>query len=233
MSKIYFLDDRDPPWFPDPSLSNREGIIAISETLGTERLILAYQMGIFPWLKTGEYPVWHWFSPDPRFLLFPEKYKLARSTSKAIRENLFEIRIDHCFRKTMEACAQSERPEQESTWIENEMIDDYEKLHQLGIAHSIEAYHENKLVGGLYGLSLGKAFFGESMFYLKPEASKVCLAKLVEIAKQNGFHFIDCQVKTNHLEKQGATEISRESFLQKLKITLAETPINLNWNIIK
>ena len=232
MSKIYFLDDRDPPWFPDPSLSDREGLVAVSETLGSERLILAYQNGIFPWLKMGEYPLWHWFSPDPRFLLFPSEFKISRSLKKAIKEKTFEIRINQNFRKTMESCAQSKRPDQESTWIENDMIEDYCKLNEMGIAHSIEAYHRENLVGGLYGLCIGQSFFGESMFYNLPEASKACLAKLVEIALKNDFHFIDCQVPTPHLQKMGASEIPRENFLAKLKNSLSNKPVNLDWNKI-
>ena len=232
MSKIYFLDDRDPPWFPDPSLSDREGLVAVSETLGSERLILAYQNGIFPWLKMGEYPLWHWFSPDPRFLLFPKDFKISRTLKKTINEQKFEIRINHNFRKTIESCAQAERPDQESTWIESDMIEDYCKLNQMGIAHSIEAYHEENLVGGLYGLCLGKSFFGESMFYNIPEASKTCLAKLVEIALKYDFHFIDCQVPTPHLQKMGAHEIPRENFLAKLKGSLLDQTKILDWNKI-
>jgi leucyl/phenylalanyl-tRNA--protein transferase len=232
VSKIYFLDDRDPPWFPDPSLSDREGLVAVSETLGSERLLLAYQNGIFPWLKMGEYPLWHWFSPDPRFLLFPSEFKISRSLKKAIKEKIFEIRINHNFRKTMESCAQAKRPDQESTWIESDMIEDYCKLNEMGIAHSIEAYHQENLVGGLYGLCLGQSFFGESMFYNLPESSKACLAKLVEIALKNDFHFIDCQVPTPHLQKMGACEIPRQNFLAKLKNSLSNKPANLDWNKI-
>ena len=149
MSKIYFLDDRDPPWFPDPSLCDREGLVAVSETLGHERLILAYQNGIFPWLKTGEYSLWHWFSPDPRFLLFPNQFKPSRTLKKALRDETFRILIDQDFRRTMEECAASPRSHEEGTWIEKDMIEDYCELHRLGIAHSIEAYHQDELVGGL------------------------------------------------------------------------------------
>ena len=176
-----FLNDQDPVWFPDPALSNKEGLVAVSETLGTERLILAYQNGIFHGSKLENIHFGTGFSPDPRFLLFPKEFKISRSLKKAINENLFEIRINQNFRQTIQSCAQAERPDQESTWIENDMIEDYCKLNELGIAHSIEAYYENKLVGGLYGLHMGSSFFGESMFYKKPEASKVCLSKLVEL----------------------------------------------------
>ena len=232
MSKIYFLDDRDPPWFPNPSLCDQEGLVAVSETLGTERLILAYQSGIFPWLKMGEYPLWHWFSPDPRFLLFPKEFKISRTLKKAIKDEIFQIKIDHNFREVMKACANSRRPKDEGTWIEEDMVVDYEKLHCLGISHSIEAYHEEKLVGGLYGLCIGQSFFGESMFYKMPEASKACLAKLVQLALEHKFHFIDCQVPTPHLEKMGATAIPRESFLEKLKVSNSESPKISPWNKI-
>ena len=232
MSKVYFLDDRDPVWFPNPTLSNKEGLVAVSETLRTDRLVLAYQKGIFPWLKMGEYPLWHWFSPDPRFLLFPKKFKVSRSLKKALKEKKFEIRTNKNFKLTMESCAKSLRPDQESTWIEKDMIEDYCKLNQMGIAHSIEAYYENELVGGLYGLCLGQSFFGESMFYKMPEASKVCFAKLVDIALANNFHFIDCQVPTKHLEKLGATQIPRADFLAKLNDSLEGKTKNLNWSNI-
>ena len=233
MSKVYFLDDRDSSWFPDPALCDQEGLVAISETLGTERLVLAYQNGIFPWLKIGEYPLWHWFSPDPRFLLYPTDFKFSRSLKKAIKDNRFKIRINENFRQTMKECAQSDRPNQESTWIENDMIEDYCKLNELGIAHSIEAYHENKLVGGLYGLCLGHSFFGESMFYNSPEASKVCLAKLVSIGLEHNFHFIDCQVHSPHLERLGAVQVVRSEFIKKLKFSLSRQPKNLNWKEMK
>ena len=228
MNKVHFLDDRDPPWFPDPTLSDSEGLVAVSETLGTERLFLAYQKGIFPWLKLGKYPLWHWFSPDPRFLLFPEEFRKSRSLKKAIKDQKFEIRINHDFREIMVSCASIQRPMEQGTWIEDDMIVEYEKLHHLGIAHSIEAYDDNKLVGGLYGLCLGRSFFGESMFHKTPEASKVCLAKLVEISLKKNFDFIDCQVPTDHLGKLGASEVTREHFLQKLQLTLANQNENLD-----
>ena len=232
MSRVYFLDDSDPAWFPDPALSNKDGLVAVSETLTTDRLVLAYQKGIFPWLKMGEYPLWHWFSPDPRFLLFPKNFKVSRSLKKALKEKKFEIRTNRNFQLTMESCAQSQRPGQESTWIEKDMIVDYCKLNQMGLAHSIEAYYNNKLVGGLYGLCLGKSFFGESMFYKMPEASKVCFAKLVDVALENNFHFIDCQVPTPHLEKLGAIQIPRSDFLSKLHDSITDQTKNSNWSLV-
>ena len=222
MTKVYFLDDREAPWFPDPLATDPDGLVAISETLGTERLILAYQKGIFPWLKMGEYPLWHWFSPDPRFLLYPTEFRLSRSLKKAVKDNRFSIRINQNFRQTMKECAQSKRPDQESTWIEDDMIEDYCTLNQLGIAHSIEAYHENKLVGGLYGLFLGQSFFGESMFHHESEASRVALAALVDYSLKHKFDFIDCQVESSHLTSLGARLVDRTAFEGQLENAIDE-----------
>ena len=229
MSKVYFLSDLEPAWFPDPKLTNKDGLVAVTETLGTDRLLLAYKNGIFPWLKTGEYPLWHWFSPDPRFILYPKNFRISRSLKKALSDNIFKIRINQNFRLTIENCANVKRPEQESTWIEKDMIQDYCKLHESGIAHSVEAYFENKLVGGLYGIFLGRSFFGESMFYKIPEASKACLAKLVEIAKEHNFHFIDCQVPTEHLRNMGACEVRRSKFLRELESSLKSDHKQIKW----
>jgi leucyl/phenylalanyl-tRNA--protein transferase len=148
---------------------------------------------------------------------------------KALTCGNFEIRIDQNFRKTMEACAKSTRPGQESTWIEPEMIDDYEKLHQMGIAHSIEAWHEGKQVGGLYGLAFGKMFFGESMFHQVPEASKVCLAHLASLSQKYGIEMIDCQAHTPHLEKMGAREIPRIQFCADLSRLLKNKESVIPW----
>ena len=158
---IFLLDNEEPALIPDPFQADDNGMIAVSENLGVNRLVAAYQKGIFPWMKMEQEPFyWCWFSPDPRMVLNPSNLRISRSLKKALTGENFEIRIDQNFRKTMEACAKSTRPGQESTWIEPEMIDDYEKLHQMGIAHSIEAWQEGKQVGGLYGLAFGKMFFG-------------------------------------------------------------------------
>jgi leucyl/phenylalanyl-tRNA--protein transferase len=232
VSKVYFLNDREPAWFPNPSKTNKEGLVAVSETLGVERLVIAYKNGIFPWLKAGEYPLWHWFSPDPRFLLYPKNFRISRSLKKALKEKTFKIQINQNFQTVMESCAAAKRPDQESTWIEDDMIKDYCKLHDLGLAHSIEAHYENKLVGGLYGIFLGRSFFGESMFFKMPEASKVCLAKLIDFAKLHNFDFVDCQVYTEHLKNMGACEVGRTDFLTQLKNSLSKESINLDWNNI-
>jgi len=172
---------------------------------------------------------WCWFSPDPRMLLFPEEFKISRSLNKAIREERFEIKVDHDFRATIESCASIKRRHEDSTWIESDMIEDYVQLHQRGIAHSVEAYQDEKLVGGLYGLSMGGLFFGESMFHHAPEASKACLAKLVRIATKFQFDFIDCQVHNPHLESIGAREIERSRFLDMLGKGLAVDKQPVDW----
>ena len=172
---------------------------------------------------------WCWFSPEPRMVLKPSALKISRSLKKVLISESFEIRIDYAFEETMRSCAKSLRPGQESTWIEEDMIIDYNKLHQMGITHSIEAYLKGKRVGGLYGLALGKIFFGESMFYNVPEASKVCLAHLVHLSQQYGIELIDCQAHTPHLEKMGACEIPRSEFSKLLKDLLQSSMSVVPW----
>jgi len=227
---IFLLDDQYPSLVPEPEKADKNGMIAVSQTLGTERLIAAYQKGIFPWMKMEQDPnYWCWFSPEPRMVLKPSALKISRSLKKVLISESFEIRIDHAFEETMRSCAKSPRPGQESTWIEEDMISDYNKLHQMGITHSIEAYLKGKRVGGLYGLALGKIFFGESMFYNVPEASKVCLAHLVHLSQQYGIELIDCQAHTPHLEKMGACEIPRSEFSKLLKELLQNSMSVVPW----
>jgi leucyl/phenylalanyl-tRNA--protein transferase len=173
--------------------------------------------------------LWCWFSPDPRMLLFPAEFKTSRSLGKVLREQSFDVKVDRDFRSTIESCASVNRPGQESTWIERDMIEDYIQLHRQGTAHSIEAYQKGQLVGGLYGLSMGKLFFGESMFHHVPEASKACLAKLVEISKRHEISFIDCQVHTPHLESMGAREVGRSWFLDALEENLNPASSVVDW----
>ena len=227
---IFLLDDQNPSLIPNPDQADENGMVAVSLSLGTERLIAAYQKGIFPWMKMEQKPhYWCWFSPDPRMVLNPSNLIISRSLKKALNDEKFEIRIDQNFRQTMESCAQSPRPGQESTWIEPEMINDYEKLHELGIAHSIEAWLKEKQVGGLYGLALGKMFFGESMFHQVPEASKVCLAHLANLCQKYGIAKIDCQAHTPHLEKMGAREIPRNQFYADLSHFLQNKESVVPW----
>ncbi len=200
--------------FPDPSLADPEGLLAVGGDLSVERLLLAYSMGIFPWYSDGQ-PIL-WWSPDPRMILYPDKLHVSKSLKRVIKSEKYDIRFDHNFRGVIEICADIKRRNQDGTWITDEMINAYCNLHEAGFAHSVESYLDGELVGGLYGVSLGKAFFGESMFTLKPDASKVALAVLsVKLIKWN-FEFIDCQITTNHLKRMGAFEITRDGFLQQL-----------------
>ena len=175
---IFLLDDQYPSLIPEPEKADENGMIAVSKTLGTERLIAAYQKGIFPWMKMEQEPnYWCWFSPEPRMVLKPSNLKISRSLKKALLSESFEIRIDHSFEDTMRSCAKSPRPGQESTWIEEDMIRDYTKLHELGVTHSIEAYLNGEKVVTLR-FSCRENIFGESMFHHVPEASKICLVIL-------------------------------------------------------
>jgi len=204
--------------FPDPRDSSKEGLVAFGGDLDPNRVLSAYKMGIFPWYSEGD-PIL-WWSPDPRFVLYPEDLKISRSLKKTLKKDIFKIKIDTNFSEVIRNCGTVKRKDQEGTWILPEIIEVFTKLHKMGFAHSIEVYKEDKLVGGLYGLSLGAAFFGESMFSKVSDASKVALVKLVEISKKFGFDFIDCQVPSEHLKRMGAIEISRDRFLDELEIAL-------------
>jgi leucyl/phenylalanyl-tRNA--protein transferase len=178
-------------------------------------LILGYQQGIFPWYSEGE-PIW-WHSPDPRFVLEPEKLHIPRSLGKIIRRGDYQIRLDTAFSEVIAQCAGRARPNQRGTWITREMQSAYNQLFELGLAHSAEAWQDNRLVGGLYGVSLGDMFFGESMFAHEPDASKVAFVTLVEWIKQQGIQLIDSQVYTDHLARFGAEEWPRPRYLERLK----------------
>jgi leucyl/phenylalanyl-tRNA--protein transferase len=207
--------------FPDPRDSDGRGLIAYGGDLGPERLLAAYAQGIFPWY---EEPPILWFSPDPRMLLRPREIHVGRSLAKRDRAKPFELRMDTAFRAVIEACSESPRPNQEGTWITPDMIDAYVLLFELGFAHSIEAWLGEELVGGLYGIALGRAFFGESMFARAPDASKLAFVALVRQLEAWGFEFIDCQVETEHLSRLGARNHSRVDFLDALDRALeAET----------
>jgi leucyl/phenylalanyl-tRNA--protein transferase len=214
--------------FPDPRSAESDGLVAVGGDLRIERLILAYQNGIFPWYSEG-YPIL-WFSPDPRLIMFPDQLRVSRSLRRVINSGVFEVRFDTCFEEAIIKCATVGRKNQDATWITNDMIDAYILMHNEGFAHSVETFYQDKLVGGLYGVSLGGAFFGESMFHLMSNASKVALYHLVEKLKLWGFDFIDSQIATNHMKSLGAGEIDRESFLGMLKSTLKRKTRRGNWN---
>lgn len=197
--------------FPPPEGADEHGLVAIGGDVRPERLLLAYSQGIFPWPHEG-YPLL-WFSPEPRFVLPLELAHVPRSLRKTIRRGAYEVRFDTRFETVMRNCAATPRPGQNGTWITEELVDGYTELHRRGFAHSIEAWRDGELVGGLYGVSLGAAFFGESMFAREPDASKVAFVTLLGHLASWGFRFVDAQVYTEHLERFGAVECSRRAYL--------------------
>jgi leucyl/phenylalanyl-tRNA--protein transferase len=198
--------------FPDPRSASPEGIVAYGGDLNASRIMMAYRMGIFPWYGMND-PIL-WWSPDPRLILELDDFKLHKSLRKKIPN--FEIRFDTAFAEVIRACGTMNRPGQKGSWIVPEMIEAYDVLHGMGYAHSVEAYQAGVLVGGLYGVSVGGVFCGESMFAKVSDASKVALAVLIERLREWGYDFIDCQVPTDHLKSLGAKEVSRDIFLERL-----------------
>lgn len=204
--------------FPRPELSEADGLLAVGGDLSEKRLLLAYSLGIFPWYSDAG-PIL-WWSPDPRLILLPEELKVSRSLRQAMDKGLFSITLDTAFERVITSCAEVQRDKQTDTWITSDMIDAYFSLHNSGYAHSVEAWSEGELAGGLYGVSLGGIFFGESMFSLKSNASKVAFVRLVRQLKIWGFTLIDCQVTTRHLISLGARETRRSWFLKTLRRSL-------------
>ena len=211
---LRWLQPNDP--FPPvtKALAVPNGLLAAGGDLSSTRLIDAYRHGIFPWFNTDQ-PIL-WWSPDPRTVLFPHELKVSRSLAKVLRNRAYEIRADTSFRAVMRACAQP-RPAQDGTWISDEMIDAYCALHKQGIAHSVETWIDGELAGGLYGVALGRIFFGESMFTRAPDASKFAFVHLVRQLKRWNFGLIDCQVHTEHLASLGARAIARADFVRNLQ----------------
>ena len=200
--------------FPDPELAEDDGLLGVGGDLSPERLLLAYANGIFPWFSKGE-PIM-WWSPDPRCVLRPEKLKVSASLRQALKKGNYEVRFDTCFAEVIRQCSAAKRKGQRGTWITKEMQEAYVKLHELGFAHSTEVFMNGELAGGLYGISMGGTYSGESMFHLKPEASKIALFHLVERLKEWKFPLIDCQVTNQHLLSLGAEEMPRKEFLTQL-----------------
>ena len=198
--------------FPSVDQASEDGLLAIGGDLTVERLLEAYQQGIFPWFGEGE-PVL-WWSPDPRFVLFPEKIKVSKSMKHLLRSNMFNVTVNKAFKEVITSCSKIERQGQNDTWITNDMIEAYMKLHELGYAKSVEVWKEDNLIGGFYGVDLNNGVFcGESMFSRESNASKVGFVTFVQTTKYN---LIDCQVYTNHLESLGAEQIPREKFIAYL-----------------
>ena len=215
--------------FPPPDYADPSGLLAVGGDLSSERLLEAYRAGIFPWYSDDQ-PIL-WWSPDPRFMLELDEFKLSRSLRKTLRRKVFQVTFDRVFDEVIEACASVPREGQSGTWITPEMQQAYITLHGLGYAHSVETWSEGELVGGLYGVSLGKAFFGESMFHRKADASKAALATLVEKLKSWDFQFIDSQMTTDHMSRLGAREVSRRVFLKRLKSALNHPTKRGKWRV--
>jgi leucyl/phenylalanyl-tRNA--protein transferase len=222
---VFRLDDRLV--FPPVSLAE-DGLLAVGGDLRPERLLLAYSQGIFPWYGKNLPILWH--SPDPRMMLTVDDLVVQRSLRKAIRKRPYQLRLDTAFEEVLLGCAEAPRPGQEGTWLIPEMVSAYGKLHELGFAHSIEAWDGDRLVGGLYGVCLGHAFFGESMFARAPDASKIAFTASVRQLAAWGVNLIDCQVHTEHLARFGAYEVPRADYLRLLRDALDEPTRRGRWS---
>jgi len=223
VSSIFDEDCLIPPLrhdlvFPNPRYAASEGLLAFGGDLSPNRLLTAYRRGIFPWYSADD-PIL-WWSPDPRSILYPKNFKLSKSFRRVLRNSDFVVKFDHAFEEVIEYCSQVPRRGQSGTWLLDEMREAYIELHHMGYAHSVEVYLDGELVGGLYGLSMGRAFFGESMFSLKSNSSKVAFKALSDTLDSRGYDFIDCQVRNDHLASLGAIDIPRDRFLDELDSSL-------------
>ena len=213
--------------FPPPHLASKDGLLAVGGDLSQKRLLLAYRMGIFPWFSNNE-PIL-WWSPDPRLVLYPHEIKISKTLKKIIKKEVFKVTMDLAFNEVINQCAQVRMKKNQGTWIIEDIIEAYCQLHESGFAHSVEVWRQGELAGGLYGVSLGKCFFGESMFTLVSNASNVGLVKFVEHLKELSFDMIDCQVTTEHLIRFGAREITRTLFLKQLEKSLTAPTQKGKW----
>jgi len=219
----------DEPVFPSPDLAEEDGLLAVGGDLSEERILRAYSMGIFPWYSE-EYPIL-WWSPDPRLVLMPEELKISRSLRQTIKKGMFTVTFDTAFDEVIRNCSEVHRNNEGSTWITREMREAYTRLHQEGFAHSVESWYGGELAGGLYGIALGGAFFGESMFTLRSNASKIAFVRLVQTLVKWKFSLIDCQVTTEHLMGLGAREIPRSEFMAMLRKALELPTRRGKWTV--
>jgi leucyl/phenylalanyl-tRNA--protein transferase len=224
---VFRLDPKELT-FPAPYLAERGGLLAIGGDLSPERLILAYQNGIFPWFE--DEGVFYWYSPDPRCVVFPDELKVHKSMNSIFNQHKFRYSLDTQFETVMRNCSGTPREGQDGSWITDAFIRGYNQLHEMGIAHSVEVWEEERLVGGLYGISLGKIFYGESMFSHVPNASKAGFIHFARALKNTGYRLIDCQQETNHLLSLGARSISRELFLEYLLQNYYERTLAGKWS---
>lgn len=210
------MEGRGTVHFPPIESADTNGLLAVGGNLGPKTLITAYKLGIFPWYS--EYEPIHWWCPDPRFVLFPREMHVSRSMDKIFRKHQFQFKINSAFREVIRQCRTTFRKDQDGTWITPEIEAAYTRLYELGYAHSAEAWQDKLLVGGIYGVRLGKVFFGESMFSKKSNASKFAFINLVRNLQADGLELVDCQVYSEHLETLGARMITRSEFRKKLDI---------------
>ena len=233
MEEAFYVPQLSPYFlaFPNPYYADDEGLLAYGGDLSSQRLLLAYKKGIFPWFTEND-PIL-WWSPNPRLLLYPDKFNLRKSFRRVLRSGKYSVTFDKHFSEVIHHCATVTRKGQEATWILPEMVEAYTRLHHEGSAHSVEVYQEEKLVGGLYGVALGKAFFGESMFSLKPDASKVAFKALSDVLGSRGYDFIDCQMKTDHMIGLGAEVVEREIFLDALEMATEKSSDSVTWTEFK
>ena len=236
MASIFDEDCLIPPLrkdliFPNPRYASTEGLLAYGGDLSPNRLLTAYRKGIFPWFNADD-PIL-WWSPDPRLVLYPDQFKMHKSFKRVLRNGGFSVTFDYMFEEVIRHCGSVPRGDQNGTWLTTEMQQAYIELHEMGFAHSVEVYFEGELVGGLYGIAMGKAFFGESMFSLKANASKVAFKALSDVLGLRGYDFIDCQVINEHLVRLGATAISRDSFLDALEDSLTKPSDLGSWQYFK
>ena len=223
---VFQLSDRNI--FPPPEYAEEDGLLAVGGDLSEVRLLRAYSEGIFPWYSEGT-PIL-WWSPDPRLILLPEELKVSRSLEQTIRRGMYKVTMDRAFGAVIENCASIVRKEGEGTWITAEMMSAYVRLHDSGFAHSVESWYGEELAGGLYGVSLGGIFFGESMFTKRHDASKVAFVKLVRQLKEWDFGLVDCQITTEHLKRFGAREVPRPEFMRRLREALTRPHRHGRWN---
>lgn len=215
-------------WFPNPYHAPENMPMAIGGDLSPDRLIKAYQMGIFPWFNEED-PIL-WWSPNPRMVLYPDQVKVSKSMKKVIQSERFTLKIDSAFDQVIENCQSAPRKGQEGTWITEDILNSYKNLHKLGVAHSFETFEKDKLVGGLYGVSLGKCFFGESMFSQVSNASKFAFIMMANTLEKNNFEIIDCQIHNEHLASLGAIEVNRSLFLDQLQDGLKKEFVVGKWS---
>jgi leucyl/phenylalanyl-tRNA--protein transferase len=215
--------------FPPAELAEENGLLAVGGDLSPERLLLAYSKGIFPWYSE-RVPIL-WWSPSPRLVIFPAEFKIPKRLSRMVRQKIYSVTMDNAFRQVITACAKTDEREDKGTWITNEMLEAYCLLHNMGYAHSVECWLDDELVGGLYGISLGEIFFGESMFSIQPNSSKIALVYLLKKLQEWNFDLIDCQMKTEHLMQFGAREISGKEFWKFLPQSMSRPTQTEKWQL--